>query len=725
MTFKNKNWPLIMGTTLLVALCLILIFPDWLTSKNPYGLSFIKFWTNDDGALKMATAPYPPSPANPLGSDQIGRDLFSFLLYGCRLTLLLAVGITLFRFVLALPMGIAAGMSRPVFHRIIDRFNLVFTTIPPLLVAIIVLRIDLFSSLYKSQSIAIFIITLTLVGWSKVASVIERSTGTIMSETYILAERAIGKSEGRIAKEHVLPHLRSEVIILFFMEIASALTLLMQLGLFSIFVGNLKIIRDSSSGGYSYFNVTFEPEWSSLLGSARDYIRVAPWIALSAGAIFFLTVLGFNLFGEGLRLYFQKAQQSKPLPLFHFFNRKWQITTALLLIAVIALKWPPSYGFESHYDSRQLQNLESAEVFTVQDSQKWMEQQLAKLELEPLSDEGYQQTFAKKTGFELEDCTLSVGKNLLTYGNDFVLLGGHSTSGHYGVVDYTEVFYTLGKNSSPETHLKTQEKSQVQDRVVYIDTHLIPFANVLNQLETLKGLGVKGILVSEGLEGHVPLSLSVPIFSLSETQSEAFSSQSTEELAVDFQVSGSATEGKGINYFGKITGKESTMAHNTLILGMDYQGATKEIRAEKLAFYFNLMANLKSHQDQINRTLVFALFDSTEGLSYYSEHALVQNKNVNLYLDLTDLDSSHFDKVAFSDALSPISRYYGFVFADQFKKNAKTWLDEKPLSLTPWDELLYKEESLTTLNLKTVGEGEKTLSGLGRLLIKTLIENTY
>ena len=202
MTFKNKNWPLIIGTALLLVLCFVLIFPDWLTSKNPYGLSFIKFWINEDGALKMATAPYPPSGANPLGSDQIGRDLLSFLLYGCRLTLLLAVGITLFRFLLALPVGIAAGMNRSLCQRIIDRFNLVFTTIPPLLVAIIILRIDLFSSLYKAQSIGIFILTLTLVGWSKVASVIERSTATIMSETYILAERAIGKSE-EIGRAHV------------------------------------------------------------------------------------------------------------------------------------------------------------------------------------------------------------------------------------------------------------------------------------------------------------------------------------------------------------------------------------------------------------------------------------------------------------------------------------------------------------------------------------------
>ena len=74
------------------------------------------------------------------------------------------------------------------------------------------------------------------------------------------------------------------------MEIAQVLTLMMQLGLFSVFIGNLKVVKDSAREGYSFFNITFEPEWSSLLGTARDFIRVAPWIAIWTGIAFFLTV---------------------------------------------------------------------------------------------------------------------------------------------------------------------------------------------------------------------------------------------------------------------------------------------------------------------------------------------------------------------------------------------------------------------------------------------------
>ncbi len=64
------------------------------------------------------------------------------------------------------------------------------------------------------------------------------------------------------------------------------------------------------------------------------------------------------------------------------------------------------------------------------------------------------------------------------------------------------------------------------------------------------------------------------------------------------------------------------------------------------------------------------------------------------------MENNHFEKVAFSDALSPISRYFGFIFADQFKKNSKDLIDDKPLVLNTWDQLLYKEEGITTLNIK-------------------------
>ena len=90
-----------------------------------------------------------------------------------------------------------------------------------------------------------------------------------------------------------------ETIVLFFMEIARVLAMMMQLGIFSVFVGNLRIIKDTE-GGVSYYDFSFEPEWASMLSTSRNAISVAPWAIIFPALAFFVSVLGFNLFGEGL-----------------------------------------------------------------------------------------------------------------------------------------------------------------------------------------------------------------------------------------------------------------------------------------------------------------------------------------------------------------------------------------------------------------------------------------
>lgn len=710
---KSKNWTLLLGGLLLGLLGLTLIFPELISSKNPYALSLIKFWV-EGSELKIATAPYVPSPLNPLGTDQMGRDLLAFLAYGSRLTLVLALGVTLTRFALAVPLGIAAGMQRPLANRLIDRFNLVLTTIPPLLIAILVLRMDFFSSLYRSQSALLFILTLTLVGWSKIASVLSRSAAHIMNETYILAEQAIGKRPLQIAKSHVLPHLLPEIVILFFMEIASVLTLMMQLGLFSVFVGNLKIIRDSSRDGFSYFNVTFEPEWSSLLGSARDYIRVAPWIALSAGVMFFLTVLAFNLFGEGLRLEFQKKNSRftdwlKPLR-----HRSVWISALAAIVLIAVLKWPASYAFHEAVTPDSLTSSQNSALSSAEQSRQWIKSEMISLGLEPAGTDGqYTQSFEGEAALSVSAAVLTTPEGELIPGKDFVLLRGRSDAAVYPVVNATQDFFQLSK-------------SAVSGKCLFVDTSVVRSAAVFEQLEALKRLGVKAVILTEGLTSASASYDELLVFSISEEKKALFASASAAKpVQLKTEITAAAIDGAGQNLFAKITGQEKTMAQNTLLIGMDYRALTAEKSREKISFYLNLMANLKAHSDKLGRTVVFAFFDGNEGLAYYSEHALVQNKHVNLYLDLTDIEGDAFESLAFSDELSPISRYYGFIFADQFKKNAKSLLAERRMSLDSDDRLLYAAEGLTTLNIQTSGSGKHRLKDLGQLFVKTLIENTY
>lgn len=719
---KQKNWALIIGSVLLACLSLTLVFPEWFTGKNPYALSFIKFWTGAMGELKMATPPYPPGPENLLGSDQMGRDMLSFLVYGSRLTLLLSVGVALSRFALAIPLGIAAGMKRAVPSRLIDRFNLVLTTIPPLLIAILVLRKDFLSSLYRSQSILIFILTLTLIGWSKVASILSKSTAQIMAETYILSEKAIGKRPFAIAKSHVLPHLVPEILILFFMEIASVLTLMMQLGLFSVFVGNLKIIQDSARDGFSYFNVTFEPEWSSLLGSARDYIRVAPWIALGAGAMFFFTVLAFNLFGEGLRLHFQKKNQSATQTFKRLFNKRTLAVGAVLVLLVLGLKWEPAYEFAQSVTPETLDQSAVQAMSNSDALHKQIKDHMMALKLEPLEGApGYVQAFDKSPRLDIASESVTLMSALmstipepLVSGVDYTLISGQTAKQSWMLTDLTANFYDF-------------TATQVANRLCYIDTALIPAKAIETTIPKLKALGAAGIVLNKGIAKSEPRYDAFIQLSISQQQQDKLMQLFDKKLLpmIALNIRGTAADASGQNLFGRLVGQEPSMAQNMIVIGMDCSAPTRAKQQEKLAFYLNLMQNLKAQSNKINRTIVFAFFDGSEGLSHYADKAIIQNKKVNLYLDLTEVDGDHFASLAFSDELAPISRYYGFIFANQFENNAGKMCDERRMQLTPEDRLLYLSEGLATLNFKTNGQGNLRLSDFGQVFVKTLIENTY
>ena len=142
----------------------------------------------------------------------------------------------------------------------------------------------------------------------------------ILSKPFINAELAIGKGKLRIAFENVLPHLVPELVVLFFMEIAGALNMIMQLGVFGAFVGNLRYVASTEGGVITFLNISFEPEWSSMLATSRNYITSAPWMVLFPALAFFISILGFNLFGEGLREILQKRDSRFSVYFRRLFN---------------------------------------------------------------------------------------------------------------------------------------------------------------------------------------------------------------------------------------------------------------------------------------------------------------------------------------------------------------------------------------------------------------------
>lgn len=295
-----------MGIVLGLLLVVLALFPEWFTDTSPYRIQQIRF-------LKTATsfdvekAPFKPSPEHLMGTDDLGRDIWSYIAFGTRTTLSLALAAALLQFALALPAALVASRA---LKGLIRSFATFFAAFPGLLFAILILQIQFFSGLNRLYSTLVFVGMMVFVGWPKLAVLLGSRVETIMDQPFILGAKALGKSKGQIVGEHLVPHLLPEVAVLFFMEVARNLAFMMQLGLFGVFIGNLRLVLETNNGRTTFYNISYEPEWSSMLSTSRTFLTVAPWTVLFPALAFFISVLTFNLFAEGLRQMMQRHNAS-------------------------------------------------------------------------------------------------------------------------------------------------------------------------------------------------------------------------------------------------------------------------------------------------------------------------------------------------------------------------------------------------------------------------------
>lgn len=717
MKSKSIQLPLYIGLGLLGLIGMVLLFPELVAKHNPYALSTIQFWQDASGQLKIATAPYAPGSQYILGSDQLGRDLLSFIAYGMRMTLFAAVTVTILRILIAVPASMASALGSEGAKQFIHKTDRLFVTLPPLLAAVLILRTDWFTSLERSASLGLFILLLTIVGWSKLGTVFEKTAGRIACEAFIDSERALGKSKRQIAKSHLLPHMLPEITVLFFMEIAQVLTLMMQLGLFSVFIGNLKVVKDSAREGYSFFNITFEPEWSSLLGTARDFIRVAPWIAIWTGIAFFLTVFAFNLVGEGLRMQYQQRHSKVRTPFAAIKNRSVQGGLVVIILLTTIAFWP-----ETHPFLKSDLKLPVAEVGPVmpgskpsKNLQSLMEDHMKTLGIKPMSVEsGYGQKFELPNQLEIESSQMTWKGEPQTYLKTFKLLSGKQGN------------YTGSCVLATADYFSSQPKNY-ERKWLLMDSELISKESVMNQIPLLKQEGVSGVLLSGSVPSELRLATDIPVVWISDTfrkkiERDLTATPASEKDSLVLNLKGQVSNQGGTNLFGKIGGKEPLLSKSTLIIGMDLTSEEGVKANEKARFYADLMTSLSQYGENMDRTLVFAFFDGSEGLRYYSEHSLVQNQHVNMFLDLTDISSDAFETLVFSRELSPISRYYGYGFADKFQKHGANMIDVIDPLLEPEERLLFDLEGLTTLRVSTENQGDKSLNDVGQLILDTLME---
>jgi len=241
---------------------------------------FAEFIAKDPYRVDMSNRLLSPSLEHFFGTDQLGRDLFSRVVYGARTSLFLAVSITIISMIFGSLFGAVSGyfggIIDDVFGRIID----IFLSIPDLVLNIALVGI---LSLSYGTSPLIIIFSIAFTNWVSYARIVRGSVLSIKEHEFVLAAKAIGASNLYILRKHIIPNIIGPVIVLATLN-----------------VGNV-IIAISSLGFLGLGIQPPTPEWGEILNSGKNYLETAPWIMLFPGFAIAVTVLGFNIFGEGLR----------------------------------------------------------------------------------------------------------------------------------------------------------------------------------------------------------------------------------------------------------------------------------------------------------------------------------------------------------------------------------------------------------------------------------------
>jgi peptide/nickel transport system permease protein len=236
--------------------------------------------------LSLEGAPLPPGGPFLLGTDTLGRDLFSRLLYGARTSLIIGLVANGVAVTIGLFVGIVAGYVRGFFGTLLMRFTDLMMAFPALLLAIVLAAL-------LRPSLWIVAMVIALVNWVQVARIVYTETRGLVERDFIMAERSLGAGHGRILFLHILPHLMPTAIVWGTLGIAT--TVLLEATLSFLGIG----VQPP------------QPSWGNIIFESQSYFQAAPRLVFFPGAIILLTALSFNLVGDALRDILDPTQRGR------------------------------------------------------------------------------------------------------------------------------------------------------------------------------------------------------------------------------------------------------------------------------------------------------------------------------------------------------------------------------------------------------------------------------
>lgn len=314
-----RNFPLAAGSLLVFGLITLIFVGPLLAPNNPYSTQGL---VRIDGQL--TPPPFAPNETFPWGTDALGRGILSLLLAGAQQTLVLALLVVGVRSLIGIGLGAIAGWRNDgLADRMILGLAEILAAFPTLLLAMILIL-----ALGIRQGMPPFIIGLGLVGWGETMQFVRSEVISLRPKLFVESAVAIGARTLRIVARHIMPNLFSALISIVALEMGAVLMLLGELGFIGIFIGGGALIELPSMTVH-YSDV---PEWGALLSNIRYLARSYPWTALYPMLAFFISIVSFNLLGEGIRQMLEEGN----LLLNRLFNR---YTFGLAVVIVVGFNW--------------------------------------------------------------------------------------------------------------------------------------------------------------------------------------------------------------------------------------------------------------------------------------------------------------------------------------------------------------------------------------------------
>ncbi len=264
-TFR-RNTSAMFGLAIVVVFLVVAAIGPWI----------VPFPEDATGAVHLDIKLQPPDGTHWFGTDEVGNDVFTRVVLGTRVTLQIACIVTGVAMLIGVPLGMIAGLVGGWVQEVIMRVTDVFLSVPGLVLAIAIVGA-------LGPGIVNAMLALSLVWWPGYVRLVQAKTLALKNEIYVQAAYSIGTSKLRIVFIHILPNCTSPIIVKASMDMGMAILGAASLGFLGL-------------GAQPPF-----PEWGAMISIARTYLPDWWWYSFFPGLAISLTVLGFNLLGDGLR----------------------------------------------------------------------------------------------------------------------------------------------------------------------------------------------------------------------------------------------------------------------------------------------------------------------------------------------------------------------------------------------------------------------------------------